>query len=204
MNTNQVVDKLKLTGVDVVCYNSFTIIIKEPNYNKFEHSNGLKLLKLHNGKIDAIEQGFSNFSMNNHFTFIVDTYGRLHYGIYIKDLNTNILGKFKSLTVKGFTGSISIAHKVGIQDSKVILVETPSKNFLLNYKGNRLDLPKYSKSESRNLGMMAIISKDNCNTYSIGFGHRDPAAIVGMVEPVSKLDTKIITVDSELNILTKG
>ncbi len=198
MNIQEEVTKLRWTGANIISYNSFAIIIDQKEYNTVELSNGLELIKIKNNKLAIVERGFGRYSMNKYFTYVVSSYKGLHCGLYIKDSNTNLLRRFKFVTLKGFVGDRSIAHSVGILNSKVVLVENGTKNFLINYKGKRLNLPNTPKSE---LQMLGIISKDKGNTYTIGYGDRDLLASIGEIQPVRYLDSIIMTVDSELNII---
>lgn len=201
MSINQLASKLNLLGQDLVYYNSFSIITNGPKLDRLEYGTDLQLHIDYNNKLNLVEKGFGKFSLNDYFTYIVDTYGRLHHGLYIKDSKVNLLKRYSDLIIKGFNGCMSVAHIVGKKESKVVLVETKSKNFLFNYRGNKLAFEKCSKSESRSRGMLAILSRDNCNTYDIGYGYRSTDAPVGMPQPVSDLSYKLFTVDSELNII---
>ncbi len=210
MDIKQVVGKLGLMGTEVVCYNSFSAIVNTQNDGKERLTrdglvipNGLKLLKAKKNKIEVVGQGFEHYSMNDYFTFVVEQYSGLYYKLYAKEANANLLSRFTFVCMKGFVGDRSISDCVGVKNSKVVLIEAGNKGFLLNYKGKRLDLPKRRRSEI-DMRMLGIISRDNCNTYEIGYGRRDPQSVKMEPAPVRYLDFVIITVDSELNVINYG
>lgn len=173
-NQNQVdrlKSKLKVLGFDIIDSNDFGIVYKK------DSNSELNLLKITDNRTSQIT-GFDNYSMTKYF-ISTSSYNinmkEETTGLYIKDLDINIIKKYIPGIIYSTDGVETIQDKNVHGELPIIGFKSYNKNklILINKLGKSIDISQYSTSDKhKTLGIFKHTEIYGVDTglYIIGYG----------------------------------